>query len=289
VKTQGRKYDPVVVVSDSRCRFDILEPRRDLGATLHASGVFRLGINQLKGTFIASSSLCETHLLHLTLEGEILCEADEKPLLAKKGEMIISPANTPHQLKMTTPFAKVAWIHLHQNAVQWAFLEAEGRHVKKMFSLDRFGSVMEGLLETSLGVDERREELLDHYSHILFILLSQELNPHFSPMDRNIQLRLLTLWKKVRENPTHEWSIKSLAQEVHLSKGYLPEVCRRHFGLTPMEKVRTIRMSLAKGLLKMTSLSLENVALRVGYSNEYAFSDAFKKVFKIRPGKFRRD
>lgn len=104
----------------------MLEPREDLGASLYASGVFRIGTNQLKGAFLASSSFCETHLLHVTLDGEILCEAEEKPLLAKKGEMIISPAKTPHQLKMTTPSAKVAWIHFRQDSPQWSFLQENG-------------------------------------------------------------------------------------------------------------------------------------------------------------------
>ncbi len=59
------------------------------------------------------------------------------------------------------------------------------------------------------------------------------------------------------------------------------------FGVTPMRKVTMIRMDLARQLLITSDLSLADIAGRGGYSSEYAFSDAFKRIHGKRPGAVR--
>ncbi|MDA2890617.1 helix-turn-helix transcriptional regulator [Mycolicibacterium sp. BiH015] len=58
-------------------------------------------------------------------------------------------------------------------------------------------------------------------------------------------------------------------------------------GKTPVEYVTNWRMTVATKLLRTTTLSVEAVALQVGYDSSTAFSSAFRRHFAISPGRYR--
>jgi AraC-like DNA-binding protein/nitrite reductase/ring-hydroxylating ferredoxin subunit len=281
------KYEPVRLDVDDRVRFEQFDPSREHGAVLVEAGVRHLGINWISGRFRAWSDCCPTHLLHVTISGEIVCEAGDTPLAIREGEMLVAPARGAHRLRVTKTPCTVAWIHFWQTP-QWEFLRATGRRVQKLLNPREFTNVFEAVLRLARREQPRDEEALYHYAEILLILLSAELDPLQTPSARAVQMRLSRLWDAVREEPAHDWSVPELARRVGVSPGYLPELCRTHFGVTPREKVAALRIEAAQHLLRMTTRTLADIAAQVGYATEYAFSDAFKRVTGCRPGAFRR-
>jgi AraC-like DNA-binding protein len=47
-------------------------------------------------------------------------------------------------------------------------------------------------------------------------------------------------------------------------------------------------MTVAAGFLRDSDLPLSAVAARVGYGSEYAFANAFKRAFRVAPGRYRK-
>ena len=88
------------------------------------------------------------------------------------------------------------------------------------------------------------------------------------------------------ENP---WTVASLAREVHLSRSVFAERFSRLVGMSPMQYVTRWRMSLASSWLREERMSASEVAHRLGYSSEAAFSRAFKRHLQMPPGVFRRE
>ncbi|MGH2505718.1 MAG: helix-turn-helix domain-containing protein, partial [Ktedonobacterales bacterium] len=58
-------------------------------------------------------------------------------------------------------------------------------------------------------------------------------------------------------------------------------------GEAPMRYLATWRMNVAQSLLKQTSLSLGEVAARVGYDSDVAFNRAFKRHVGQPPATWR--
>ncbi|WP_107966928.1 helix-turn-helix transcriptional regulator [Sphingomonas oleivorans] len=58
-------------------------------------------------------------------------------------------------------------------------------------------------------------------------------------------------------------------------------------GQTPLGYLAQWRMNVAAKLLRSTGLSVENVALSVGYDSATAFGNAFRRQFSISPGRYR--
>ena len=81
---------------------------------------------------------------------------------------------------------------------------------------------------------------------------------------------------------------RAVAWKINMSCDNFQRIFRSQIGMTPCQYRLSRRMEYAQQLLQNTSLSLTEVALRVGFSNPYQFSKAFKQFFKLPPGASRK-
>jgi AraC-like DNA-binding protein len=93
---------------------------------------------------------------------------------------------------------------------------------------------------------------------------------------------------KIHDRPTHAWNLEELAREVGMSRSVLAERFVHFVGVPPMQYLAQWRMQLAASLLTGTSLSLSEIAERVGYGSETALSRAFKRWVGVAPADWRR-
>ncbi|HEX6246185.1 MAG TPA: AraC family transcriptional regulator, partial [Polyangiales bacterium] len=91
----------------------------------------------------------------------------------------------------------------------------------------------------------------------------------------------------LHERPTQAWSLEELARQVGASRSVLAERFHHFVGVPPMQYLARWRMQLAASLLGGTSLGLSQVAERVGYGSEAAFSRAFKRLIGVAPSAWR--
>jgi transcriptional regulator GlxA family with amidase domain len=81
--------------------------------------------------------------------------------------------------------------------------------------------------------------------------------------------------------------VSELAKAASVSRSLLDERFRQVLGQSPIRYVSGWRMHLATDLLGSTDLGVAQVAHRVGYESEEAFSRAFKRRFGIPPSSWR--
>lgn len=91
----------------------------------------------------------------------------------------------------------------------------------------------------------------------------------------------------LHRQPSHPWTIASLADEVGLSRSVLAERFRHYLSDTPMGYLTRWRLQLAAQVLSSTSKSVAEVAGDVGYESEPSFNRAFKREFGVPPARFR--
>ena len=72
-----------------------------------------------------------------------------------------------------------------------------------------------------------------------------------------------------------------------ISRSVLTERFSRLLGQSPMQYLTEWRMQLAADLLRSTSLKLADIAERVGYGSDAAFSRAFRRHVGTWPAEFR--
>ena len=82
-------------------------------------------------------------------------------------------------------------------------------------------------------------------------------------------------------------TLDDLAENFFLSKPYLSKYIKEKSGMTFGDLVKKIRMKKAKALLKSSNMTVENIAMSVGYQNVVHFNRLFKKAYDMTPMQFR--
>lgn len=93
----------------------------------------------------------------------------------------------------------------------------------------------------------------------------------------------------IEQNFQNDISVEGISQHCGLNRSYFGTLFRQSLGQTPQEFLIRYRMVKAAELLKLTHLSIQDIASTVGYTNPLHFSRAFKKVYGKSPRIWRSD
>lgn len=86
-----------------------------------------------------------------------------------------------------------------------------------------------------------------------------------------------------------ELSLASLARESGYSRAHFLRMFRAATGLTPHQYVLERRLNTAQQLLRLSRMSLADIALRSGFSSQTHMNDVFRKRLRITPLEYRRE
>ncbi|MHB2211588.1 AraC family transcriptional regulator [Methylobacterium sp. CM6257] len=89
-------------------------------------------------------------------------------------------------------------------------------------------------------------------------------------------------------DPVHAWTLDELAAVSAASRASLVRAFRKAAGVAPLEFLTDLRLGLAHHRLRAGTVSLDNLAVEVGYQSAAALSRAFLRKYGIRPGHARQ-
>lgn len=83
-------------------------------------------------------------------------------------------------------------------------------------------------------------------------------------------------------------TLSALSQRYFYNPSYFSRMFKKQFGISLTEYIEKRRIALAVRLLKETDMTVEQIALRVGYSSKTSFYRAFSKVTSCSPSYYRK-
>lgn len=92
----------------------------------------------------------------------------------------------------------------------------------------------------------------------------------------------------IEKNYMSKINAEKIAQLLNVSYRTLARHYKNETGITINKKITDIRLTNAKALLLNTDENIHNIALQVGYSDEFYFSNIFKKENELSPLAFRK-
>jgi AraC-like DNA-binding protein len=92
----------------------------------------------------------------------------------------------------------------------------------------------------------------------------------------------------IHREPHRSWSVQALASEVAMSRSPFAARFTEMVGEPPLTYLTSWRMHLAETMLIREGLNVGEVARKIGYESEAAFSKAFKRYFGQSPLTHRR-
>ena len=84
-------------------------------------------------------------------------------------------------------------------------------------------------------------------------------------------------------------TLEDMAAQFHLSEPYISKYIHEKSGKTFVEQVTNIRMKKARTLLKNGNMTVENIALAVGYQNVEHFTRTFRRLYHMTPVQYRNE
>ena len=92
----------------------------------------------------------------------------------------------------------------------------------------------------------------------------------------------------IHEKPEDDWTVESLASKVGMSRSAFAARFAQLVEEPPLTYLTRWRMQKASRLLETSHAGVAEVAKRVGYGAEAAFSKTFKRWIGVAPGAYRR-
>lgn len=92
----------------------------------------------------------------------------------------------------------------------------------------------------------------------------------------------------IQEHYMEDITLRTLADEFHLSEKYISRYFKEHFCLTFSHYLNHLRLTGAQRLLETTELSVTDIALRSGFSSVSYFIRMFKECYGVSPLKYRK-
>ena len=130
------------------------------------------------------------------------------------------------------------------------------------------------------------DEITDHLFQAMLTEVSYIANgrekviPHFRELSE--------LKNAVYADPAADWTVKRMADRLHISEPYLQELFKKAFGESAVSSVIRARISFAKSLLISTDMTVAAIAEKCGYNSTVHFSRQFRRETGFTPVEWKK-
>ena len=235
----------------------------------------------------------DSYLIKLTLSGRGSLEYEGQTYSLNAGDFFWIDCRNPQSYRTASQSDHwhVLWVH---------FYGANAAGYYSLFRSQNSNSVV-GHIPSDSIIQQYLEKLLALYrsykgdlhtdiqsAGLLGQLLSSCVEVVSSPLtEPTIPPVISNICSYLTDNYDKHITLDDLSSRFAVSKFHLQRTFRKFMGMSPAEYQRKIRMVEAKKLLRTTTLSISEVAYKVGIESTSYFISTFRKYENITPLKYR--
>ncbi|MCK6264494.1 AraC family transcriptional regulator [Vibrio sp. ZSDE26] len=217
------------------------------------------------------------HQIVFPRQGLLQSDIGDKSGIVPHNGMLFIPANTVHKSVAITDTQFLAIYLNPRKNVQY------GSEPKSCQVNSFIKELIQLLFETNTLAQSE-----SNITHLLMVLRDQievaesyEI-PLLIPTDK----RLFSIFVQLKQQPDLPFTLKEWAKKVGASERTLSRLCSKEFSQSFALWRQNIRLVLSLQLLD-SKMTIQEIALELGYASDSAFVQAFKKLFKQTPRKYR--
>ena len=251
--------------------------------------IFNCGLERCAPGQTWGPGIRDHYLIHLVVSGRGVFEVGGKTFPVEQGDLFFA---RPSQLIRYTADEQHPWEYswvgfngacAHKLAAQLPFRDdAPVHHTQDPDGMRRALSA----IYSSRGLQPQDEAAMVGYLYLFISSLMREnveSKPHSTSSSSQYVLNAI---KYIQFNYSHDISIDDVAKSVGVSRSHLYRVFMLNVGQSPIDYLTEYRINEACKLLRTGSLSIAEVAISVGFFDQFYFSRVFKRAKGVPPSKY---
>ena len=228
----------------------------------------------------------DSFLLMYILKGTCFVTANNQTLQAAAGQLVLLDCYAPHAYGTDSGFDAL-WLHF-DGPMARIFYETIVSEKGSLLYPAHPDAIRRSLYDIYDTFRSRapiaEEQISGTITNILTDLLTAENTPQTI---RKTQPGVSEAISHINKYFYKSITLQELADIAALSPYYFSRVFARETGMTPHKYLITTRMANAKFLLKTSQMSIKEISIRSGFSDESGFCTVFKKQEGMTPNEYR--
>ncbi len=219
----------------------------------------------------------------LVLEGWMTVVLDDTRLTVRPNEICLIPAGKTKNLEVREYCRKIVFGICGQ--LHLPLLAMTGLYTKPILRLNNTERILAILRELHRFLKEKSESAAPRMEGLSMELVaeiareaSRTPEPLLADAFRFFEFHLSTPLK-----------LSAVAEALHVTPNYLNRLFLKELGMPPKRYLIEQRMHLAYSLLSSTELTVQEISLKCGYRNQFAFSREFRQKYGRSPSEIRKD
>ncbi len=232
----------------------------------------------------------DNYLLIVTDSGRGKLVWKNQSCILEKGSAVLIDCNSYHEY-FTLPKHEWSFFYLHFKA-----LSMEG--YKSAF-LSKLTPIKLKLPKSACQIVDQiyqmsfRADIISYatQSNMISNLLTEMLHSLVNDDAATLQIYrpdIAALTEYIRDNCTKSMGIEDFSKMVHLSKSHLIRVFERQTGMSPYKYLHMCRINKAAHLLRVSDMTVAQIAYAVGYDNPIVLTRHFKAFHQTTPREYRK-
>jgi len=251
----------------------------------------QFGYEECEPSHFISLTTYENYLFHYVIDGSgrvYIKSSDQKNSINKNEGFLITPGTTSsYKADAIKPWSYY-WIEFNgikaKSFMSKAGLTNEHYHFKN--KENKSSSHLINIFEEILNSKNEALTIAQLYLLLNTIIENSQTNINYDNYDvNNIYIREALIY--IGNNYNHNMTVNEIAKHCNISRTHLSRLFKQELGISPSQYLINFRLNKASELLEDNNLSINEIANKVGYSNQFNFSTAFKKKFDVPPTQWR--
>ncbi len=227
--------------------------------------------------------------LHFLNNADILINNEIKT--AHTGSFIIFPPYTPQYFCSKGPLLH-NWFHADESLQK--YMDMYNIRANRLYTPKNSQHISEliHIMDREFFSNRpNKKDMLSAQLNELFILLARSCVDirETDVMPYAQREKLSAVRREIICRTNENWTVKKMAELANMSEPYFFSLYKKMFGETPTTTLIMYRVHFSRLELMNTNDSVQQIALRMGYTNEYHFIRQFKKLTGKTPGQFQEE
>ena len=251
--------------------------------------IFSSGLESCSPKHSWGPGVRDHYLIHYVLSGKGQYICNGKTYNIKAGEMfLIKPSQVVNYVADANEPWEYYWVGFNGTYAQKIIANLPFKDTMPVYAPKDYEACKEYLYQiyANSGSGISHSTAMLGYLHLFLAKLIDEgnmISPVASVTQSNYVIEAI---KFIQFNYSTDISVDDIANAVGISRSHLYRVFVSSLDQSPIDYLTEYRINEACELLKNSNLSISQIAVSVGFFDQFYFSRVFKKIKKIPPSKY---